>query len=173
MKNLIIFTIFFLSNLIYSQEKINYQKLEFSDFLAKVPDSLDEYSTYAAISMISIESKIVKNSVWTGKIKIEIYPTFSKNESWIKKKKKTKELLNHEQRHFDIAKIFSNKLQKIVDKRIKNIKDYNENFQNLYDEIYAEYFDYQTKYEEITDRGLNFENQKLIDKEIDEKLNEK
>jgi hypothetical protein len=64
-------------------------------------------------------------------------------------------------------------LQKIVDKRIKNIKDYNENFQNLYDEIYAEYFDYQTKYEEITDRGLNFENQKLIDKEIDEKLNEK
>ena len=141
MKNLIIFTIFFLSNLIYSQEKINYQKLEFSDFLAKVPDSLDEYSTYAAISMISIESKIVKNSVWTGKIKIEIYPTFSKNESWIKENQKTKELLNHEQRHFDIAKIFSNKLQKIVDKRIKNIKDYNENFQNLYDEIYAEYFD--------------------------------
>ena len=161
-----------LSKLIYSQEKIKYQKLEFSDFLGKVPDSLNEYSKFAAVSMISIESKIVKNSVWNGKIKIEIYPMFSKNESWIRENQKTKELLNHEQRHFDIAKIYSNKLQKIINKRIKNIKDYNENFQNLYDEIYNEYFDYQTKYEEITDRGLNFESQKLIDKEIDEKLNE-
>ncbi len=71
MKNLILFSFFLLSNLIYSQDKIKYKKLEFNDFLGKVPDSPNEYSKFAAVSMISIESKIVKNSVWSGKIKIE------------------------------------------------------------------------------------------------------
>ena len=99
----------------------NQYKLKSQDFNGEIPKVESEKS---AGSMITLEYKILSTSIWTGKIKVKIYPTFDTTISWIKPQHISEKLLNHEQKHFDIAQIFASKLQKIVDKSIKNTKDF-------------------------------------------------
>ncbi|MGZ5283781.1 MAG: hypothetical protein ACXWEY_16010 [Bacteroidia bacterium] len=160
----------FLSFTCYSQ-KIEWTtdtKLTPSDFKGSVPNIISEE---AAGSMLSIEYKILSKSIWTGNIKIKVIPTFDTEESWIKPEYISESLMNHEQRHFEILKFYSEKLQKIVNKEIKGIVDYNKKFQEIYDKNYAEYMKFQTKFDAETDHGANIEMQNKYDKIIEEMLN--
>lgn len=142
-------------------------KLSSKDFSGKIP--LTELES-AAGSMIALNYEIASTSIWTGRIKINIFPTFDPKTSWIKSEFISEELLNHEQKHFDIAKIYSYKLQETVNKKIKDSKDFNTNFQEIYNKIYNQYFEYQQKYDQETDHGKNIEMQKKYDIEISEYL---
>ena len=162
--------IFFLFSSFYFAQKIEWKNdynLIANDFQGSIPKTeTDE----VAGSMINIEYKILSTSIWTGKVKIRIYPTFAPSISWIKSEHISKKLLNHEQKHFDIAQIYSLKLQKLVDKRIKNTNEFNELFKNLYNENYNEYSKFQEKYDLETEHGTIQEQQDKYDKLIEDML---
>ncbi|MBT0549843.1 DUF922 domain-containing protein [Riemerella anatipestifer] len=142
-------------------------KLTPSDFGGKNPNIQTEK---AAGSMISLEYRVLSTSIWTGKIKVKIFPTFDRETSWIQQEYISDYLLNHEQKHFDIAKIYADKLQKIVNENIKTTEDFNENFQRLYNDIYDEYYAFQLTYDLETNHGLNIAKQKDYDLKISELL---
>lgn len=167
------FFIFFLFSFsqIFSSQAIEWspdRKLNFKDFAGNIPT----YNDSGAESKVGISYKILSNSIWTGRIKIKIFAVFYPEESWFDKKYiLSNDLLNHEQRHFDIAHIFANKIQKIIDNQIKGTKDFNNNFQKLFNENYNEHNDFQFKYDLETNHGNNLEVQNkyndIISKMID------
>jgi hypothetical protein len=165
-----LFLLFFItiSSLAFSQEYIGWnqqKKLSFDDFKGEI-----KVSTAAAVSSTIIKSDIVSQSVWTGRIKVRISAVFDKSTSWVKKEFMSARLLAHEQGHFDITEIFSRKLQIQVDSQIKGSKDYLHKFEKIYNDLYQEYFEFQTKYEVDTDKGRDAENQEKYNKLIHEML---
>lgn len=155
-------------SLVFSQQNIEWsqqKKLSFDDFKGEIG-----VSTAAAVSSLIIKPEIVSQSIWTGRIKIKISAIFDTSSSWVKPEFKHVQLLAHEQGHFDIAEIFSRKLQKKVDNEIKSSEDYLDKFQKIYDDLYEEYFQFQTQYEIDTDNGCDGENQKKYENLIQEML---
>jgi len=75
-------------------------------------------------------------------------------------------ILNHEQKHFDIA----NRLQNIINTKIKGTNDFNNNFQKLYDENFSEYSTFQAKYDSDTEHGANLKQQSIYDALIEEMI---
>lgn len=133
------------------------RKLDFKDFTNTIHEEDD---STGAESYVGIDFKIVSNSIWTGRIKIKIFAVFHPEKSWFNKKYLSDNyVLNHEQKHFDIAHAYANKLQSIVDNKIKGTNDFNNNFQNLYDEHFREYLEFQSKYDLDTEHGANVEQQ--------------
>ncbi|WP_126652184.1 DUF922 domain-containing protein [Chryseobacterium aureum] len=146
------------------------RKLDFKDFTNNMPEEDD---SKGAESYIEIDYKIVSTSIWTGRIKIKVSATFYPEKSWFNKKYITAGyILNHEQKHFDIAYIFANRLQNIINTKIKGTNDFNNNFQKLYDENFNEYSTFQAKYDSDTEHGANLEQQKIYDTMIEEMIND-
>ena len=162
------FILIFLPLVFFSQQKIKWDinnKLTFEDFKGIVPAN-----EIGAASMINIEYKVVSQSVWTGRIKMEIFATFDTTNSWFRQEDKSTNLLIHEQGHFDIAQSFSKKLQDRVNREIKSAEDFNEKFKNIYDNIYEEYYNLQVEYDKATDLGRDFENQTQFNARIKQML---
>ncbi|WP_106917108.1 hypothetical protein [Chryseobacterium aurantiacum] len=133
------------------------RKLDFSDF-KRISFTEDGFSS--AESSVAINFRIVSTSIWTGKIKIKIFAVFNSENSWFRKEQSSNiYVLNHEQKHFDVAYAFATQLQKTVDKEIRGITDFNNRFQKLYDKAFAEYIAFQTKYDLDTGHGSNLEEQ--------------
>lgn len=163
LKQTLILIIIMNSSILFSQniEWLPSQKLTFANFKGNIPE--DSKNTEAAGSMVGIQYTIISTSIWTGKINIKISAFFDSEKSWVKKEFLSDYLLNHEQKHFDIAEAFKLKLQKIVDKEIKGTKDYNNKFQKIYEDIYSQYYEFQNKYDIETNHGKNIEKQKEYD----------
>lgn len=173
------FFIFFLFSFsqTFSSQAIEWspdRKLNFNDFKGNMPlkTNVDDTNFEIAGEVIAeIKYKIVSTSIWTGNIKVKIYAVLDTEKCWINKEHISNYVLNHEQKHFDISHIFASKLQNIVNSRIKSVKDFNDNFQKLYDEIYNEESLFQLKYDLETKHGLNVEVQNkyndIISKMID------
>lgn len=81
------------------------RKLEFNDLKST---SFQDDNFSAAGSSVTISFRIVSTSIWTGKTKIKIYAVFNSQKSWFRKKEQFSDryVLNHEQKHFDIAHAF-------------------------------------------------------------------
>jgi hypothetical protein len=146
------------------------RKLDFKDFTNNMHEEDDNTG---AESSIKIDYKIVSTSIWTGRIKIKVSAVFYPEQSWFNKKYITaKYILNHEQKHFDIAHVFANKLQNIIDNKVKGTNDFNNNFQQLYDENFNEYSAFQAKYDSDTEHGANLEQQSIYDALIESMVND-
>ncbi|QBA21003.1 DUF922 domain-containing protein [Chryseobacterium indologenes] len=173
-----LFIVFLLSSQTLLSQAIQWstdRKLDFKDF---APPTHEEDNSTGAESYIGIDYKIVSNSIWTGKIKIKIDAIFYSEKSWVNKKYiANSHILNHEQKHFDIAHVFADKLQNIINSQIKGTKDYNDNFQKLYDENFVEYSAFQVRYDLETEHGANLEQQNkyndIIESMVNDTLNEK
>ena len=144
------------------------RKLTINDFKGKVPVGIKEE---VASSMVGIKCEVISTSVWTGKINTKICAVFNPEKSWLIKKYSSDYLLNHEQRHFDIANVFAVKLQNKVIEEIKNTSDYDKKFKILFDTNSSDLSDFQEKYDTDTNHGLNalkqIEYNKIISKMID------
>ena len=81
----------------------------------------------------------------------------------MKSEYKNEYVLNHEQKHFDTAKIYKRKLQQRIKKEIKGKKDLDRKFNQLYHEVYTEYYDFQKKYDSETLHGTIVEKQQEFD----------
>lgn len=143
-------------------------KLCKNDFQGKIPDDTINHAGTA----YNIGYEIVSNSIWTGRMKIRTYAIFNTSESWLNEAFYTDDLLNHEQKHFDIAQIFAYKLQYLLNKEIKNSKDFNVKFEMINKLIGDECISFQKKYDAETDHGTIAEVQKKYDQDIRQLLEE-
>ncbi|HCD9236619.1 TPA: hypothetical protein NEG48_003657 [Elizabethkingia anophelis] len=166
------FTLLFISilvfNIFHSQtfEWTPDRKLNFDDFRGSVPEITNGH---AAEITAGLKYETGPTSIWTGRFKIKISAVFDSEKSWVIKKYMLSDgerIINHEQKHFDIAQAFALKLQKEVNKEIKGIISFHKKFQNLYDKFYADYVSFQTKYDLETAHGTILSKQKEYDELI-------
>ncbi|WP_185247130.1 hypothetical protein [Chryseobacterium bernardetii] len=156
--------LFFVSTFVFSQiiEWSPNTKLNKNDFRGKIPDNTINHAGTAS----NIGYEVVSTSIWTGRIKMRTYAIFSKSESWLNEDFYTEDLLNHEQKHFDITQIFACKLQRSINKEIRIPQDYYSKFSTLNTAIGDEYLKFQEKYDAETDHGTKLDVQKNYDKMI-------
>ncbi|WP_299700323.1 hypothetical protein [uncultured Pontibacter sp.] len=78
-----------------------------------------------------------------------------KSSSWVKESAKDPYGLNHEQRHFDIVKLVSERFKQKVNPDELSLTDYNSNIQYLFIESFREMNQLQDQYDEETRHGLD------------------
>ncbi|TXI67181.1 MAG: hypothetical protein E6Q46_03595 [Flavobacterium sp.] len=103
--------------------------------------------------------------------KVKIIATVYKNKSWYKIKEDY--ILNHEQVHFNITEIYARKFRKELAKIEESGDKINANtFLSLFHKIEDEHWEFQFQYEDETQRGTNFNQQKIWNEKIQKLLNE-
>jgi hypothetical protein len=142
-------------------------KLDIDDFWEKQKNPKLNRDADGYVSLIGMETSIL-----LGKVIFKIYAAMDKSKSWINKKKSEEyiqDVLDHEQRHFDLAEIIARKLRKKIMRKFwfrisLSCKDL-----RYVDNIYDEYLKIQDQYDsEIKNEGDSA--QERWDKWIDEEL---
>jgi hypothetical protein len=151
------------SNIIYWSEKL---KLTWSYYLGKP----NNYKVYSAISSCGIEAKI--SSIEGDTAFIEIAARFNKVKSWVKNNAQTKEVLNHEQGHFDLTEVYSRKLRSQLAGVIFSEENLNSTLKNYVDKNYIELITAQEKYDLETNFSNDTSNQSKWDKRIIDELDQ-
>lgn len=102
---------------------------------------------------------VVKSSNPKGAAKVNIETIFNEDKSWKDDTRITDYVLNHEQKHFDIAEIYARKIRKEIISKIKTSGDYDRYFQTIYNRILKDYRNFQALYDGVTEHGMNKEKQ--------------
>ncbi|MBK7669141.1 MAG: DUF922 domain-containing protein [Sphingobacteriaceae bacterium] len=152
--------------------------LLFSSFLTKDEDDIlvweesriltwDDFRGKPAkrMSAASTHYDIFKTITERGKITIEA--VFFCNKSWKKVSWINQQVLEHEQKHFDIVELYARKLRKLISEtkyssyaNLKTVSD------SLYAVIDKEMDVYQDKYDDETDASMNGDKQREWNKKI-------
>ena len=93
-----------------------------------------------------------------------------KSSSWVKDEAKDTYGLNHEQRHFDIVKLVSERFKQKIQPEELSIADYNSNIQYLFIESYREMTQLQDQYDSETRHGIDKAAQDSWNKRLDKEL---
>jgi len=137
------------------------RKLVWADFKA----SPDGTSSNAALT----NAKIVFNYGHNGKIlKFNVRCGFDKNKSWARIKNDY--ILEHEQKHFDIAELYARKLYKALTEYQFKEKTVDKDLNAIYQKVMQEHFTTQAEYDSQTDHSLKQEEQKKWDEKIEQEL---
>ncbi|WP_439479140.1 DUF922 domain-containing protein [Chryseobacterium aquaticum] len=102
---------------------------------------------------------VVKSSNPKGAAKVNIETIFNEDKSWKDDTRITDYVLNHEQKHFDIAEIYARKIRKEIISKIKTSGNYDRYFQTIYNRILKDYRNFQALYDGVTEHGMNKEKQ--------------
>jgi len=113
-------------------------KLKMEDFKG-IPDYSLKYSAISAIEIKPVIFEVLDSFHYNFEV------LFIKNESWIKKD--SKNLLEHEQLHFDIAELFARKLRKIT---MEGVFTDDESFMSVIDSVYCEWSSFDNIYDKST-----------------------
>ena len=102
---------------------------------------------------------------------IELKSYLEPSESWVQKGSKTAQLLNHEQRHFDITEISRRRLSMAI-QTTENINAENRSMtiDRLFDNAMQWQSDISDTYDAETNHGLNMESQERWNNKIDNLL---
>lgn len=143
-------------------------KLSWNDFGGQhVPDSLAHHH---AVTWVT--SKWVNYKVYTDSITTDLVCYFIVNKSW-KSKNISEELLNHEQRHFDLAEIITRQMRQELSTHISINNDSTVYYINYISDKYTkERRNIMNKYDFETNHGVIREAQKKWDIKIDQMLDE-
>lgn len=161
---------FLISNALFSQ-KIYWTeetKLKWSNFKSKINNQRGE--NVVAYTNCGWIYSYVRSSNPKSPIKIKIETVFNEDKSWKDVKRINNYVLLHEQKHFDVAEVFSRKLRKEVAEKIKTGNDFDKYFQTIYNRILKEYQDFQKAYDGDTQNGIVEEKQSEYNRIIAEEL---
>lgn len=137
-----------------------------ADFQGPVPEDTINHAGTA----YNIGYEVVSTSIWTGRIKMRTYAIFDKSKSWMNQNFYTDDLLNHEQKHFDIAQIYACKLQKLINKEIRIPQDFDAKMMTLNKTIADECELFHKKYDSKTNHGTIPEIQKQYNQIIGQQI---
>jgi hypothetical protein len=147
--------------IIYSSEN----KLQWANFKSPVPDTAEFSAVTIANFSITTQVNHVRK---TGNV--EIIAFMEPDKSYVKIGKQTDYLLNHEQRHFDIAELHARKLRKEI-ASFKYSSSVEDSIIRVYHEVHSEYRQFQLSYDEETEHSGNKNKQHEWDMRIDSLLN--
>ncbi|MCH8535785.1 MAG: DUF922 domain-containing protein [Flavobacteriaceae bacterium] len=170
--NLVIFI--FLPHQLIAQSQIEWSadvKLKWDDFQAEADTNVYGFALTAyKIEILPKNVQVDQRNNIVGFQKLTTKAYFLKNESWVYKKDDF--LLTHEQLHFDIAALHSNKMNKqFTALKKKKIANYDE-YWKVYEEVWQDCLAMQREYDRATKHGQNREANKLWFKKIEQLLNE-
>jgi hypothetical protein len=163
----------FLTISLYCQHKDWHvdRKIAWSDFKLHRVESIkgdDGYDTVAQIYTGFVFSISVKGNFLAFEVLNRMYC----NQSWAMPKSRTKEVLMHEQGHFDIREHYARILRKNVKEFRFIIDSVSQELDSIVDSIEIQLNQYQAYYDKETDYGNNREMQRLFSQKIDLMLNE-
>jgi hypothetical protein len=141
--------------------------LTWDDFRGAVPMG----NRFAAQIMpgVSYEGK---SSTEGGKInvRLKLKVFMLKSQSWVKPIGHNDYALNHEQRHFDIARLGMEQFKQLLNPDSLSLNDYNSNIQYRYIEMYRALGKRQQQYDDETQHGINQAAQARWNAQIDAEL---
>lgn len=142
--------------------------LTWADFQSKVPVSRYEAEVFPTIGYdehVEIENGIII-------MRLAIKACLPKSASWAKEGSRNDYTLNHEQRHFDIAKIAAERFKQKIKARKLTTDNYDGPINEEYLDAYREMSNLQKQYDDETHHGTDpAEQQKwngMIDRELKE-----
>lgn len=161
---------FLISNSLFSQKIIWKEnvKLKWSNFKSNI--NHQQGSNVVAYTNCGWVYSYVKSSNPKALVKVTIETVFNEDKSWKDVKRINDYVLLHEQKHFDIAEIFSRKLRKEVAEKIKTSSDFDKYFQGIYNKVLKSYQDFQKTYDAETKNGIVEEKQSEYNRIIAEEL---
>jgi hypothetical protein len=149
--------------IIYSPEQL----LTWSDFQAKPNEASEAAAITNAGFGIKLAFRRIEN---TAELIINVNCSFSRKDSWVKKNYKTEYILNHEQKHFDIAfihtVIFMDKLRKAQ----YTMDNYVAVIEKIYNETAGEMSKMQSDYDSQTSHSRIPQKQAEWDAQISKHL---
>ncbi|PCH69453.1 MAG: hypothetical protein COC01_01510 [Bacteroidetes bacterium] len=104
-------------------------------------------------------------------LKFELICQFNKNNSWVKAGHLNDYLLNHEQRHWDLAEIYARKMRKALLENHYKLETLQQDVQQLYDQYFEQCDKEQKLYDTETNHSKNEKKQAAWDKRIQTELN--
>lgn len=141
--------------------------LTWDDFRAAPPVN----NRYAAQIMPGVsyagKSDVNKGTV-NVRLKLKVF--MLKSQSWVKPIGHNDYALNHEQRHFDIARLGMEEFKRALNPDSLSLNDYNSNIQYRYIEMYRELGKRQQQYDDETRHGIDQGAQARWNAQIDAEL---
>ncbi|MDR3694320.1 hypothetical protein [Mucilaginibacter sp.] len=140
--------------------------LTWDDFRGKVPQSKFDAEVFATIGYNE------KTTVTNGAINLEldIKVCIPKNDCWVKAGKQNDYALNHEQRHFDIARIVAEHFKQRIRAENLPVSNYDGPVNVDYLEAYREMDSLQKQYDAETNHGGDHAAQERWNERIDKEL---
>ena len=140
------------------------RKLNWEDFKGPVKNW-----DVAAASYCGISVKTLKTKFWNGKSKYLAYAEFDCDSSFYNPKRINKNVLSHEQLHFDISELYARKINQVFAKKgfIQG-----EEASKIYDSINLIYSKRQSVYEKETEFGTIIDKQEIWNQRIFQELKE-
>ncbi len=133
-----------------------------------VPTSSSEIGAATHVN-IRVTPKVIRG----GRVGVRVKAVFSCDQSWARKKAVGNDyLLNHEQRHFDIAELYARKVRQALDGYRITTSNYHKIKEKVILPIFDEYLEYDEWYDQLTVHGLDKEQQQDWNERIDQQLGE-
>ena len=140
--------------------------LTWDDFKSTIPSGRFDAEVYPTIGYS--EHTDVKNAVI--QLRIDVQVCLPKSACWVKEGSSNEYTLNHEQRHFDIAKIAAEHFKQKVKSEMLPVANYDGSINVDYLDAYREMDSLQTKYDKETRHGANRFAQEEWNEKIDKEL---
>jgi hypothetical protein len=142
-------------------------KLVWDDFQGPPDNSVDFAALTSSGSGFNLAFQS-DNNIMT--MTINVFCDYSKPQSWVKPDKKTDYLLNHEQHHFDLTYIYTQRFIQKLRTANFTMKNYEKLIGDIYKDAEKELYEEQTKYDDETHHSVIKEKQEEWNKKIDDEL---
>lgn len=124
-----------------------------------------------AVTYSTIKATPKVAGYWNNRVEVEVKAVFRCDRSWAREKAKTSEyLLNHEQRHFDIAELYARKIRKALQDYRITPRNYPQIKAEVIEKLFEEYVEFDKSYDQLTVHGLKSGVQQEWDEQIDGEL---
>lgn len=133
------------------------RRLNWQDFQGKVPAEA-QWGAMTA-SGFSFNSSMVLEGNKTS-INVGVYTFFTKHDSWKKPSVNSGYHLEHEQHHFDITRLYGQKLVQEIKNAHFTENNYRQLLYSIFDKVYNESVAMQHEYDKETKNSLDLEKQK-------------
>lgn len=141
--------------------------LNWNDFKADI-NRTSRYSATVFPSFAYEGRTEVRDGIIHLNLNMKVYVL--KSSSWVKENAKDAYGLNHEQRHFDIVKLVSERFKQKIKSEDLSLTDYNSNIQYLFIESFREMNQLQEQYDAETRHGLDKVAQDNWNKQLEQAL---
>jgi hypothetical protein len=139
------------------------RKLTWRDFQGSVPAAAPWGAMTASGFSFNSSMNEDENNLY---ISVGVYTFFTKHDSWKKPEINSAYHLEHEQHHFDITRLYAQKLVDEINNAHFTKKNYRKLLYSIFDKVYAESIACQHEYDQETKNSMDAEKQKEWNEKI-------
>ena len=141
--------------------------LRWADFLGPARAAAGPAVVAETSCGIAIETNLALSA---DRVKVFVYNTFDRYESWVKPGKASADVLEHEQGHWNICAIYTNRMQARFDRAHITGATLQSEVPAIYNDVSREYLERQAQYEQETAHGTIADAQRRWTQTIDAEL---